>query len=152
MKKFPSGQAVFFPLDQGFWNLLDLRKHTVRAMLTDAQTQEYYITDEEMYLPGVLDRLQEESKQWDKEIKDFDKKAAGTKNGAYRCIALWNGSYQEGILVHQEKERMLCAYLPVITAADAQRDQALIRQLEGLAFFARNTKVYLYNKILYKSL
>ena len=67
----------------------------------------------------------------------------GKRCGAHRCLALWNGGYQEGVLVHRGKNGLLCAYLPAITEAEYRKEQAIIQQMESLAYLSGDSQVQL---------
>ena len=95
----------------------------------------------QVYLPGGLD-IHDISEEW-LEAEGFSKAAVGKRCGAHRCLALWNGGYQEGVLVHRGKNGLLCAYLPAITEAEYRKEQAIIQQMESLAYLSGDSQVQL---------
>ena len=94
-----------------------------------------------MYLPGGLN-IQDINEEWLK-AEGYTDVTIGRKNGSHRCLALWNGSYQEGILVHQRKKGLICAYLPAISEAEYLKEQAVIQQMESFAYLAGDRQVNL---------
>ena len=140
MKRFPSGQAVFLPLGRTLWTL---RRQTMQAIREGARPESYTIIGEETYFPDVLDSILCDLETRMEELEQYFELAFGKSNGAYRCIILWNGNDREGLLVHREKKKLLCAYYPAVTEDDILKEQALVRQLQGLSYLSGSTEINL---------
>ena len=98
---------------------------TIYPHLLVKPPKSYYICEEQMYLPGGLN-IQDINEEWLK-AEGYTDVTIGRKNGSHRCLALWNGSYQEGILVHQGKKGLICTYLPAISEAEYLRKHRAIQ-------------------------
>ena len=61
---------------------------------------------------------------------------AGKHYGAFQCAAIWNGSLKEGLLLHNNRKELLCAYLPAVTKGNVLHDLAIVQQIESLAFLS----------------
>ena len=66
MKKYPVGEAIFFPFTMHFAGLKDLRRHTYHALLAGIIPERFFIAAEETAPAGSLD------------LFSPSKKAAGT--------------------------------------------------------------------------
>ena len=133
MKKYPVGEAIFFPFTMHFAGLKDLRRHTYHALLAGIIPERFFIAAEETAPAGSLDLFFSQQKSnWNQLLG----KMAGKHYGAFQCAAIWNGSLKEGLLLHNNRKELLCAYLPAVTKGNVLHDLAIVQQIESLAFLS----------------
>ena len=138
-----NAKTVFLPFPG---SLDSLRRSAVQALLSDAPASRFTITHENDYLPGILDSILCDADQLETLLTELREKVNGSDNGAYRCAALWDWDRNSGLLIHQEKENVLCAFLPLVTKTQAQLEKQLALNLSRLAIRAGDTMIDLGRK------
>ena len=133
-----NAKAVFLPIPDS----LDLlRRSTIQNLLAGASASRFVVTHEDDYLPGVLDSILCDPGQLEILFTKLGKQITGRRYGAYRCAALWDWNRRSGLLIHQENEITLCAFLPLVTAEQARLENELSLAISQLALRAGDTIV-----------
>lgn len=133
-----NAKAIFLPIP----NSLDaFRRSTVQKLLAGASASRFVVTHEDDYLPGVLDSILRDPGQLENLFIKLGKKITGSSYGAYRCAALWDWDRRSGLLMHQENEIALCAFLPLVTEEQARLEKELSLAISHLALRAGDTIV-----------
>lgn len=130
--------AIFLPIPD---SLDELRRSTIQNLLAGASASRFVVTHEDDYLPGVLDTILCDPDQLEYLFTKLGKKITGYRYGAYRCAALWDWNRQSGLLIHQESEITLCAFLPLVTVEQARLEKELSWAIMQLALRAGDTIV-----------
>lgn len=124
-------KALFLPMPETFE---ELRKLTKQALLEENPVLPFVVTGEEEYfqdnfLYSAIDnptKLLEEAAVREASI-------IGKTGNALRCMAMWSAESGTGVLVHMERDRLLCAYLPILTRQAAQYEISLAARLKRIA-------------------
>lgn len=133
-----NAKAIFLPIP----NSLDaLRRSTVQKLLAGASASRFVVTHEDDYLPGALDSILCDPDQLENLFTKLGKKITGRRYGAYRCAALWDWDRRSGLLMHQENEIALCAFLPLVTVEQARLEKELSFEISQLALRVGETIV-----------
>ena len=140
-----NAKVVFLP----FPGSLDLlRRSTVRSLLAGVSASRFLVTHEDDYLPGVLDSILCNPGQFENLISTLGEKIIGSYEGTYRCAALWDWDRRSGLLIHKKKKLVLCAFLPLVSEAQARLEKQLTMELSLLALRAGDTIIDLGRKPL----
>ena len=131
-------KAIFLPIPD---SLDALRRSTIQKLLAGASASRFVVTHEDDYLPGVLDSILCDPNQLEKLFTKLGKKITGSRYGACRCVALWDWNRRSGLLIHQESEITLCAFLPLVTVEQARLEKELSLAIMQLALRAGDTIV-----------
>ena len=135
----PNGEAIFLPLERCLWDIRQASKH---ALLSGHKPQRFIVADEMMYYPGALDRTLT-SPDMIKETLQTDREAMlGQERDCLRCVYLWEHC-GEGVLLHLEEERLLGAYVPLVTEEITRKEHALSLSLATLAREAQSMSLLL---------
>lgn len=135
----PRGEAVFLPLERCLWDIRQASKH---AFLSGHKPQRYVVADEMMYYPGALERVLISPNMIEETVQAYREAMLGQERGCFRCVYLWE-NWGEGALLHLEKERLLSAYVPLVTEEIARKEHALSLSLTTLAREAQNMPIVL---------
>lgn len=135
----PRGEAVFLPLERCLWDIRQASKH---AFLSGRKPQRYVVADEMMYYPGALERVLISPNMIEETVQAYREAMLGQERGCFRCVYLWE-NWGEGVLLHLEKERLLSAYVPLVTEEIARKEHALSLSLTTLAREAQNMPIVL---------
>ena len=135
----PRGEAVFLPPERCLWDIRQASKH---ALLSGHRPQRFVVADETMYYPGALERVLASPDMIDETVQAYREAMRGEERGCLRCVYLWE-SRGEGVLLHLEEERLLSAYVPLVTEDIARGEHALSLSLATLAGEAQNIPVVL---------
>ena len=143
-ERIREGEAVFHPIELSLW---DVRQEAKQRILDGDPAWLFRVTQEISYDPHMLDQL-----MWDEETlretaRSLGEKIVGTQNGALNCAALWDGADEDGILLHMEGDELVCAYLPLITKAAAEKEHALSMKVAALASEADDVPIRLDRKL-----
>lgn len=133
-----NAKAIFLPIPD---SLDVLRRSTVQNLLAGASASRFVVTHEDDYLPGALDSILCDPDQLENLFTKLGKKITGRRYGAYRCAALWDWNRRSGLLMHQENEIALCAFLPLVTEEQARLEKELSLAISHLALRAGDTIV-----------
>lgn len=138
-----NAKAIFLP----FPGSLDLlSRSTVRSLLAGASGSRFLVTHEDDYLPGVLDSILCNPGQFENLISTLGENIIGSHEGTYRCAALWDWDRRSGLLIHKKKKLVLCAFLPLVSEAQARLEKQLTMELSQLALRAGDTIIDLGHK------
>lgn len=143
-ERIREGEAVFHPIEQSIW---DVRQEAKQRMLDGDPAWLFRVTQEISYDPHMLDQLMWDEDSLRETARSLGEKIVGTHNGALNCAALWDDAEEEGILLHLEGEELVCAYLPLMSKADAEKEHALSMKLAGLAAEADDVPIRIDRKL-----
>jgi len=116
-----------------------LRSSTVRSLLAGTSGSRFLITHEDDYLPGVLDSILCDPGQFENLICALGERIIGSYKGASRCAALWDWDKRSGLLIHKKNQTVLCAFLPLVSEAQARLEKQLTLEVSQLALRAGET-------------
>ena len=124
-------EAIFLPMPD---TIHELRLQTKTALLEGVIPEPFVITGEEIYFmeSHLMTTLYLEE-ELNREIATLRANTIGRSGTAINCVALWAEDEGTGVLVHQEEETLLCAYLPILTKKKAQYEMDMAKRLKRLA-------------------
>ena len=124
-------EAIFLPMPD---TIHELRLQTKTALLQDALPKPFIITGEDFYfLESHLIATLYQKEELHRELTTLGAKINGRSGNALNCVALWAEDKGTGVLVHQEKKTLLCAYLPILTKEKAQYEMDMAKRIKRLA-------------------
>ena len=135
----PRGKAIFLPPERCLWDIRQASKH---ALLSGHKPQRFIVADEMMYYPGALELTLTSPDMIEEAVEAYSEAIRGEERGCLRCVYLWE-SPGEGVLLHLEEERLLGAYVPLVTEEIARKEHALSLSLATLAREAQNMPLLL---------
>ena len=124
-------EAIFLPMPD---TIHELRLQTKTALLEGVIPEPFVITGEEIYFmeSHLMTTLYFEE-ELNREIATLRANIIGRSGNALNCVALWAEDKGTGVLVHQEKKTLLCAYLPILTKEKAQYEMDMAKRIKRLA-------------------
>ena len=137
------GSAIFLAPQYDMWTL---RQATRRAILTGQAAQDFVVVESTMYYPNMLDNVLGFEVRRDSIAASYGDRIVGETAGCWRCALLYEPG-REGLLLHREGDRILCAYVPVLTEQVIQKERELAQALNRLADDAGNLPI-LYGRYL----
>ena len=137
------GSAIFLAPQYDMWTL---RQATRRAILSGQAAQDFVVVESTMYYPTMLDNVLGFEIRRDSIAASYGDRIVGETDGGWRCALLYEPG-REGLLLHREGDRLLCAYVPVLTEQVIQKERALALALNRLADDAGNLPI-LYERYL----
>ena len=138
-----SGSAIFLAPLYDMWTL---RQATRSAILSGQAAQDFIVVESTMYYPTMLDNVLGFEIRRDSIAAGYGDRIVGETAGCWRCALLYEPG-REGLLLHREGDRLLCAYVPVMTEQVIQKERELAQALNRLADDAGNLPI-LYGRYL----
>jgi hypothetical protein len=138
------GEAIFHPMELSLW---DVRQEAKQRAMDGSPAWLFRVKHEVQYDPHTLNQLLWDPKQLQELEESLGEKIIGVENGALNCAALWDGENEEGILIHKEGDELICAYLPLMSKAEAEKEHALSMKLAALASEADDVPIRIDRKI-----
>lgn len=124
-------EAIFLPMPD---EIMELRLQTKEALLDDALPKPFVLMGEDIYfMDNQLISTLYHKEDLNCEIATLGASITGMTGDALNCVALWAENIGAGVLVHQEEEMLLCAYLPILTKKKAQYEMDMAKRLKRLA-------------------
>lgn len=123
-------EAIFLPMPD---TMQELRLQTKTALLDDVHPEPFTITGEEIYfMNSHMMAILYHEEELNRELSRLGARIIGRSGTALNCVALWAEDEGTGVLVHQEKETFLCAYLPILTKKKAQYEVDMAKRVKRL--------------------
>ena len=135
-----NGEAAFI---ESRSSIFELYQASIRIVRVGAFFQPYHITRDIDYFPGILNEMLWSQDAIEKLAQEYHNAITGITAGRINCFLLLDGSPEEGILLHDSGEKLLCAYYPPITHDYINRYDGALRLLEAVARNTDGIKVYL---------
>ena len=121
----------YHPVRDFLSGLADL---TIVIPILDCILGKDIITGEDFYfLESHLIATLYQKEELHRELTTLGAKIIGRSGNALNCVALWAEDKGTGVLVHQEKKTLLCAYLPILTKEKAQYEMDMAKRIKRLA-------------------
>ncbi len=134
------GNAAFIELRN---SVFETYRSSVNAVRAGLPFLSYHIAGIINYYPGMLDETLWSHKSAEKLAQEYHEAISGECDGKINCILLLNGTPEEGILLHDAEEKLLCAYFPAITHEFIIQYDHAVRLLETVAQGSEGIRLYL---------
>ena len=143
-QRITSGETVFFAAEPTLW---DMRQAAKLALRDDVQKIPFIVTDEIHYYSDFVERLFLDTKESMKNALELGEKIVGEKNGAWRCAALWSLENWSGVLLHRQGNKLLYAYIPLLTKETAELEHTISLALSQMAREVQDSPIMLEKSI-----
>ena len=139
-----TGSAVFVPLNR---DMYFTRQEIKRRMIAGEAETPFLICAEELFYSDFL-----KQSLWDNSVLKnlFSENVSamkGSTDGRIRCLAAWQCSDGEGLLIHKEADMLFCSSLPVITKEEILKEKLCAEEISLLAEKTSGLKTYLKSAI-----
>lgn len=124
------GETTFIAPEQTLWDMRQAAKVASREGLPKMR---YMIAYEEYYYGDYVGRILADRCEAMQEAMRFGDAVVGETDGAWRCAALWSLESRTGVLLHRVENKLLYAYIPLVTEETAQREHAITVALSTFA-------------------
>lgn len=135
-----NGNAAFIELRN---SVFETYRSSINAVRAGHPFLPYRIANIIDYYPGMLDETLWSHESTEKLAQEYRGFMSGKCAGKLNCILLLNGTPEEGILLHDAGEKLLCGYFPAITHDYISQYDHAIRLLEAVAQISESIQLYL---------